>query len=59
METIITNQWTDARRKKPFKNRKVLARFSNGHEAVVKWNGMYWVGQYDMRLTLTAEITHW
>lgn len=33
-------------------------RFEDGSYGYAKWNGMYWVGQHDMRLTRTEKITH-
>jgi len=56
IESLPRNQWIDATWYKPPKRRKVLGRFEDEHEAVVRWNGMYWVGQYNMRLMKTEKI---
>ena len=57
-DTILTNEWTDATTKKPWKGRLVSIRFEDGSYGYAKWNGMYWVGQHDMRLIRTDKITH-
>ena len=57
-ETILTNEWTDATTKKPWKDRAVIIRFEDGTLGIGKWNGMYWVGQHDMRFIRTDKITH-
>ena len=57
MDCIITNTWTNASTHKPPIGREVLAKFADGHKAVAKWNGMYWVGQHGMRFMYTEEIT--
>lgn len=57
---IQTNEWikvTADTGNRPL-NRKVLGRFDDGSFAVVKWNGYYWTGQFDMRLTPGREVTH-
>lgn len=56
MDCIITNEWTNASTHKPPIGREVLAKFADGHKAVAKWNGFYWVGQYDMRFSLGDTI---
>jgi len=57
--TIIENAWTSATRRKPPIGREVLAIFADGHKAVAKWNGFYWVGQHNMRFTQGDSITHY
>ena len=57
IEALPHNTWINADNHKPPKQRKVLARFADDHQAVVKWNGMYWVGQHDMRLMKGEKIT--
>lgn len=57
MDCIITNTWTNASTRKPPIGREVLAKFADGHKAVSKWNGMYWLGQHGMRFMHTEEIT--
>ena len=56
IEALPHNAWISAIWHKPPKDRKVLARFEDGHEAVAKWNGMYWVGQYDMKFSTKESI---
>ena len=58
MDTVLTNEWTDAEHKKPWRNRLVIVRFEDGSLGVAKWNGAYWVGQHDMRFVRTDKITH-
>lgn len=57
-DTLLTNEWTDAKLRKPWRNRLVIVRLENGSLNVAKWNGAYWEGRNDMRLVCTDEITH-
>ena len=36
----------------------MLCRFKDGHLAVCKYNGLYWVGQHGSRLIAADEPTH-
>lgn len=51
-----SNTWINAKRHKPPIGIEVLAKFADGHRAVAKWNGLYWVGQYGMRFMRTSDI---
>ena len=42
MTTLVTNEWTDALRQKPWKDREVLCLMSDGTKRTLAWNGMYW-----------------
>ena len=55
---LPTNEWLPADGNKPWKDRRVLCRFEDGHFNVCYWNGMYWVGQHGMRLSFGEEPTH-
>lgn len=59
-DTVTTNEWIDSTLKKPWKDRLVLCRMSDDTFAVAKWNGLYWVGQHNMRLdeTVKRRVTH-
>ena len=59
--TIITNEWTDAQLYKPFRGRNVLVRLANGEERVLRWNGMYWITQKDVRWdeTIYSRVVAW
>lgn len=57
-DTLLTNEWTDAKLKKPWCNRLVIVRLEDGSLNVAKWNGAYWEGRNDMRLVCADEITH-
>lgn len=47
--TITTNEWLPASGEK-WVGREVLCLFSDGHKGVATWNGLYWVGQNNMRI---------
>lgn len=57
-ETILTNEWYDAAKRKPWNDRLVLVRFSDGTFHVAKWDGTKWVGQAGMCFFRTETITH-
>ena len=60
MDTVTTNEWTNAEFKKPWKDRLVSCRMSDGFFIYAKWNGMYWVGQDDKKVveTIQSRVTH-
>ena len=58
MNTLTTNEWLCTITYKPWKDRLVLCSFDDGHFNVCKHNGMYWVGQHNMRLAMGDTPTH-
>lgn len=42
---LLTNEWTDARLRKPWVKRLVLVRLNDGVVDIAYWNGMYWCTQ--------------
>lgn len=61
MNTLLTNEWTDATTHKPWAGRPVLCRTSTGEMLVLKWNGMYWIDAYlnvRTQVTMQANVTH-
>ena len=60
MNTLLTNEWLRADIQKPWKDRDVLCRFSDGYKQVCHYNGVYWASQDGLRLveTVAHHITH-
>ena len=60
-DNIYTDTWMDAELHKPFKRRNVLVRLSSGEERVMKWNGMYWITQKDVKWdeTVYERVVAW
>lgn len=39
---LLTNEWYDAVKRKPWRGREVLVQMSDGTKRTLAWNGMYW-----------------
>lgn len=48
--TIHPNEWYNVQHYRPPRGQQVLCRFSDGHFAVLRHNGVYWVGQHNIRI---------
>ena len=57
---VVTNEWLRADLCKPWKNREVLCRFSDGQKEVCSHNGVYWRDQKGRRIeeTVASHVTH-
>lgn len=60
MYTLQTNEWTDARLRKPWKGRDVLCRLDTGDMLVLRWNGVYWTDRNNIRQCFSPGrgVTH-
>lgn len=57
--SLTTNEWHPADSNKPWVNRKVLVRLSDGSFDVACWNGIYWSTQCGRPYHKDgADITH-
>lgn len=66
--SVLTNEWTNAKLKKPIAGREVLCVFQriteNGNFELsydtATWNGMYWIGKDKVRLNKNkGEVIAW
>lgn len=48
---LLENEWYSIEFYRPPRNLEVLCRFSDGHKATCRHNGIYWVGQHNIRIT--------
>lgn len=48
--TISPNEWYDVQHYRPPRNVEVLVRYSDGHKGTARHNGIYWVGQHNIRI---------
>ena len=56
---ILTNEWMNAAEVKPWRNRLVLVRFSDGELALGMWNGAYWTNKKgEGRIDRVRDVTH-
>ena len=60
MFTLQTNEWTDARLRKPWKGRDVLCWLDTGDMLVLRWNGVYWTDRHNIRQCFSPGrgVTH-
>lgn len=54
MTELMTNEWLDAQRVKPWAGREVLCLMSDGRKRVLTWNGAYWRDQDGRRYIETV-----
>lgn len=60
MKAVMTKTWMSASGIKPWPNRVVLVRLSDGSVDVAKWNGLYWSTQNGRPYRYDGgEITHY
>jgi hypothetical protein len=56
---VITNEWMDADKVKPFRLRVVLVRFEDGDQSLGMWNGAYWTNKKgEGRIDRARKVTH-
>lgn len=56
---VITNEWMDADKVKPFRLRVVLVRFEDGDQSLGMWNGAYWTNKKgEGRIDRVRKVTH-